>query len=357
MVIWLVACTDPVAPENASKPDIHVTFCDKAESLRLARVGIGGANTLGGAELIAASCESNEHPLGCTFRDVQAGTYLVQDVPTPGSVANVTSKPLSWSALVYAGPSPGPQGDVHVTLACQSNCGHTIEIANQGCAGKGSLTVYSAEPAAVATKLAEASWVAGADGAFGPFVPIGETTCNPLVAEIVDETCGATILPMTATSMRMGHKVTLTPPTDVSLSVRDAAGTPLVAEVIDAPFRSLKTDAKGALTLRRTKGADATIWVHAPGHAGGLFSVPAEGPMTVTLLPTRSVSVTCSQGGVPCAGPLVYVGAGLSQRVCESESAAFWRCDAAEGDAVWARQGQATGKRVDVTGSTVQVEL
>lgn len=332
----LAACAPdaPPLPPGQTASEVRVTFCDKAEKTRLVRVGIGGANNIGETEILPNTCVDNGRPLGCTFANVPPGTYRVQDG-------------LS-SALVYAGPAPSPAGDAVVELACQAECTHALTItADPACgATSGTVRVYTAEPASIATEVGTYPWTAGTD------VTLSTMMCARLVAEVDAPGCATNLFPLTPTQARNHHALTVKPLRDVALTVSDAAGKPIAdAYVSDDTFRTAHTDAQGALTLHRPADALSTVWVQAKGYAGALYSVPAEGPMAVTLAPTRPVEVRCTESNAPCAGPGVFVGAGASQRGCVAKTASEWTCEAAEGESVWARKGAAVSPKVPVAGA------
>lgn len=338
----LVACAPdaPPLPPGQTSSEVRVTFCDKAEKTRLVRVGIGGANNLGETEILSNACVDNGRPLGCTFSNVPPGTYRVQDG-------------LS-SALVYAGPAPSPAGDAVVELACQAECTHTLTItADPACgATTGTVRVYTAEPAPIATEVGTYPWTAGTD------ITLTTMMCARLVAEVdvpgADANgsgCATNLFPLTPAQAKNRHALTVTPLRDVALTVSDAAGKPIPgAYVADDTFRTAYADAQGALTLHRPADAPSTVWVQAKGYAGGLYTVPADGPMAVTLAPTHAVEVRCTESNAPCAGPGVFVGTRASQRGCVARTASEWSCEAAEGESVWARKGASISPKVPVAG-------
>jgi hypothetical protein len=334
---------------------VRVTFCDKAEKTRLVRVGIGGANNVGETEVLDNTCVDNGKPMGCTFSNVTPGAYRIQDG-------------LS-SALVYAGPAPSPAGDVVVELACQAECVHTLKItADPLCGGAqaapeapapnpatpdaaaaapltGTVRVYTAEPAPIASTIGEYPWTAGTD------VKIGPMMCSKLVAEVDVPGCATQIFQLQPREAKNVHTLAVAPVRTVDLKVSGPDGARIAnAYVSDDALRTTHTDATGALKLARRKDAPSSIWVQATGFAGGLFAVPAEGPMSVTLSPAHEVSVTCVQGSAPCAGPIVVVGTGVNERACAAKTSSSWTCLAADGEAVWARQGSATSQRQPVAG-------
>lgn len=353
LLFALLACGGPesqLAP-GQSASEVRVTFCDKAEKTRLVRVGIGGSNNVGETEVLASACVDNGTPMGCTFTDVTPGAYRVQDG-------------LS-SALVYAGPAPSPAGDVVVQLACQAECFHTLTItADPLCAAPpatpapapgaadaapakltGTVRVYTAEPAPIASSVGEYPWTAGADVTIGPMM------CSKLVAEIDIPGCGTQIFKLHPKEMKNAYALAVAPARAVSLKVTDPDGAGIAnAYVSDDAVRTAHTDANGALQLTRQPGAPSTIWVQAPGFAGASFAVPAEGPMQVALAPAHEVSVTCMQGGAPCAGPIIVVGTGVNERSCTTKTSSSWTCLAADNESVWARQGSTTSPRQAVAG-------
>lgn len=338
----LVACgpSAPPLPPGQTASEIRVTFCDKAEKTRLVRVGIGGANNIGETEVLPDACVDNGRPLGCTFANVTPGTYRVQDG-------------LS-SALVYAGPAPSPAGDAVVELACQAECTHTLTVtADPRCAASpdapsttGTVRVYTAEPAPIATEVGTYPWTAGTD------IALTTMMCTRLVAEVDVPGCATNRFPLTPAEAKNRHALKVEPLRDVALTVNDAAGKPVAgAYVSDDTFRTAHTDARGNLTLHRRADAPSGIWVQATGFAGGLFPVPADGPMTVTLAPTHPVTVRCTEANAPCAGPAVFVGSAVSPRGCVARNAAEWTCDAADTESVWARKGTAVSPKVPVSGT------
>lgn len=334
----LFACSTPPSGPVRTTTTITVSYCHKAENTRLVRVGIGGSANTGETEISPIACVDNGKPLGCTFSDVPPGTYRVQDG--------------GFSALVYAGPAPSPAGDARVDLTCQGACVHLVDIASEGCGTSGKMRVYTPDPAPVATMIGEYDWAVGTP------VKVVKAPCGRLVAEIDDPTCGTTVASFSAAAIQNFPKIKLEPLDHVELTVVDAAGTPIPnAYVSDDGLRTQHTDASGHLTLARNRDAPTSIWVQAPGFGGGLFMVPVpdsapQPPMTVTLLPTRPVTVLCKQGALPCSGPLVVVGLGPDSRNCDARSAGEWECQATEKDSVWARQDTTLTPRVKVAGQT-----
>ena len=359
LLFALRACGSPEnpLPPGQSASEVRVTFCDKAEKTRLVRVGIGGANNVGETEVLSATCVDNGKPMGCTFSNVTPGAYRVQDG-------------LS-SALVYAGPAPSPAGDVVVELACQAECVHTLKItADPLCGGAqvaseapapapatpdaaaaapltGTVRVYTAEPAQIASAIGEYPWTAGTDLTIGPMM------CSKLIAEVDVPGCATRIFQLPPREVKNVHTLAVGPVRTVELKVSGPDGAGIAnAYVSDDALRTTHTDAAGALRLARPKDAPSSIWVQAPGFAGGLFAVPADGPMNVTLAPAHEVAVTCTQGEAPCTGPTVVVGTGVNERACAAKTSSAWTCLAADGESVWARQGSATSARQPVAGKT-----
>jgi hypothetical protein len=175
--------------------------------------------------------------------------------------------------------------------------------------------------------------------------------CSKLVAEVDIPGCGTQIFQLQPKEMKNTYALAVAPARAVGLKVTGPDGAGIAnAYVSDDAVRTVHTDASGALQLARQPGAPSTIWVQAPGYAGALFPVPAEGPMQVTLAPAHEVAVTCTQGDAPCAGPIVVVGTGVNERSCAAKTSSSWTCLAAESEFVWARQGSATSTRQAVAG-------
>lgn len=337
-LLALLGCA--TAPQGSGPPPtattITVGFCDKAENTRLVRVGVGGANNTGETETTSIACEENGKPLGCVFHDVPPGTYRVQDGP--------------FSAMVYAGPAPSPAGDARVELTCQGACVHLLTVESNGCGTSGKMRVYTPDPAPVATQIGEYDWAVGSP------TKVVKTPCGKLVAEIDDATCGTTVFAWSASAIQTFPKATLTPRTTLQLAVKDAAGKPIPgAYVSDDGLRTTHTDEAGTLTLSRAANAPGSIWVQAAGFGGRLFPVPepvdgVQPPMSVTLLPTHPVSVSCKQGAAPCSGPVVVVGVGPDYRNCDARSAGDWVCQATDEDSAWARLDTTLTPRVKLAG-------